>query len=456
MFHPRERPPFRARSAGEFALRALCWLDYRDITMMRSRSFEAGMVQVGVACATTLVSIALLGAGCSDSKTAKLSNSQYEATPTIVGSDAGWDDAALPEALTETQACAKYQRAICERKNECGLASDDCAKAIANCPDSMFSPGSTRQKDSTWACAFVMRQRSCHDVYYGVNPSCVTPGTRKSGESCVGSTQCAALACTSSGTSCGVCVDRVGKDKDCSDKTKVACDRGLTCSPSSNLCVDLPEKTFPDATAGAALGATCDLQHPCVAGAYCKADAQGSGTCTAKVAVDGRCDTNGACADGTYCAQEDGQCTKLPATNARCGNDITTGNAVYCSEGDYCDQGAGYMCKPLPVGGKPCAATLFSGGPNVCAATAKCDSSAEPPLCIALAAPGEPCTDDAACQSGLKCGCSEANCEQPRCTVIRDIGESCGSSGERCNAVSTCTDGTCKANPSQQLFAACQ
>ncbi|HEY5959732.1 MAG TPA: hypothetical protein VIV60_24430 [Polyangiaceae bacterium] len=414
-------------------------------------------VKVEVNFAATMMGIVMLGAGCSDSATTAKSNSvQTDRATPIFGSDAGWEDTSVPELLTDTQACARYQRAVCERRNECGLASDDCAKAIANCPDSMFSPGSTRQKESTWDCAFQMRQRSCHDVYYGVNPACVTPGTRKSGDNCVSAAQCASLACTSSGTNCGVCVERVGKDKDCTDKTKVTCDRGLTCSPNSNVCVDLPEKTFVDVTAsGIPIGSQCDLTHLCIDDAYCKVDASGIDLCTAQVPIGATCTTNAACVKGSYCAQEDGQCTKLPEANVRCGNDVETGNALYCTDGNYCDQRAGYMCKPLPTDHRPCAETLFSGEPNVCAPSAACDSSVDPPICVGLAAAGEDCANDSGCQTGLKCACRDVNCGQKLCSFIRDIGESCAKPGEFCNAVSTCTDGLCKANPTQNLFAVC-
>lgn len=422
--------------------------------MPTNRSLEIRLCQIGAVFAGVVATFVVLGVGCTETTPAPVAQKNgTDPNKPLLGSDAGWADAAVPENLTATQACARYMRAICERKNECGLATDDCTKAVANCPDSLFSPGSNRDPQTTWQCAFEMRQRSCQDVYLSVNPDCVTRGNKKPGESCISSAQCESLACTGSGSSCGTCIKRVGKDEDCSDMTSVVCDRGLTCNMATSVCMDLPEREFADVVStGFEIGKPCNVRNLCTTGAYCLLTDGGDGICTARVAESEPCVTSDACIEGTYCFIEGSTCRKIPSAYEKCGNDVMTGNAIWCTDDSYCDQDGGYMCKPLPVAGEPCATTLFSGGPIICADSAMCDNSVEPPVCVALSQPGEPCTEDATCQIGLKCLCPDAACEQKSCGVVRDIEESCATPGESCNSVSTCTDGVCKANPSQDLY----
>lgn len=420
--------------------------------MQSSRSIEVRLVRVGAVFGATVLSFFVLGVGCGK-ETAKPSGANT--TYTVYGSDADWGDAAVPENVTATQACAKYMRAVCERKNECGLASDDCAKTIANCPDSLFSPGSTREPASTWQCAFALRQRSCLDVYMSTNPSCVTPGTKQAGEPCFNASQCESLACTGSTTTCGACLRRVAKGAACSISNGTTCDRGLTCEASSGTCIELPTKTFDDiVSTGREVGMACDMsRNLCATGAYCKLTDGGAGVCTPRLAKDESCAISGSCIEGTYCAQETGTCRETPTVESRCGNDITTGNAIYCTDDAFCNN-KNWMCEALPVAGQPCAATQLSGGGILCAPSAACDTAATPPTCKALAGPAEQCTEDAACQQGLVCLCPDTSCADKICGVLRDIGENCTTPGEICNAVSSCTDGVCKANPSQGIYAA--
>ncbi len=419
--------------------------------MQSSRALEVRLSKFSAAFAATVTSFVVLGAGCSKD-TAKPSTSTYSAIPTSPVE--GWTDASVPENMTATQACTKYARAVCERKNECGLGNDDCAKAVANCPDSLFSDGSTRDAASTWQCAFVMRQRSCLDVYLSANPSCVTPGTKKTGETCIAAAQCASLACTGSTTSCGSCLQRVTKGQACSISNGTTCDRGLTCETATGTCVDLPTKSFDDTVStGLEIGKDCDLtRNLCATGAYCELTDGGTGVCTARIAEGQDCVNSGSCIEGTYCFQEGNRCYKIPSAGGRCGNDVETGNALWCTDDAFCNN-TSHMCELLPVAGQPCATTQLSGGPILCAASAICDSAATPPTCKALAGPTETCTDDSECQKGLRCFCPDTSCASRVCGVLRDVTESCANPGELCNAVSTCIDGECKANSSQGLYA---
>src|SRR5512145_604579 len=178
--------------------------------MTRTRAHQVRWSKVGTVIATVIATGVGVSTGCSESKTSD------DGKPADIAIEAGvsWNDAAVPSNLTATQACAKYMQATCERKNECGLGTEDCVKSLVNCPDSMFSAGSTREVESTWQCAFVMRQRGCQDVYLSKNPACVTTGTRKAGEPCISSSQCESLACNGSATTCGTCLRRAAKGAD--------------------------------------------------------------------------------------------------------------------------------------------------------------------------------------------------------------------------------------------------
>ena len=423
---------------------------------MKSRySTEVRWSHVGAVFVATSLSVMGMGLGCGAEKP-KPETKSFQATPAggSFGTDAGWSDASVPPSLTATQACARFMRAVCERKNECGLANDDCAKAATNCPDALFSTGSTRDPEGTWHCAFELRQRSCADVYLSKNPPCVTPGTRKAGESCVAATQCESLACNGSNTSCGTCLQRAAKGADCSNRTNVVCERGLTCEAASNTCVEMTSPDFEDVVStGVELGKACDARSVCAKGAYCKYGDKG-GTCSARAAEGESCQTSAACIEGTYCFQEGATCRKLPGAGQRCGNDVETGNAAWCTDDSYCDNlDSLNQCKPLPAPGEPCAANKLTGTPVLCAESATCDTSATPPTCKALAGPGALCGENEGCQPSLQCVCNDATCTSRICGAIREVGESCSTAGELCNAVSTCTDGTCKANPSQGIFA---
>lgn len=466
--------------------------------------FEVRVPHVGVVVTTVLAGLVALGVGCDDKKSASTTTPQTnqinqgnQSTTTVDG----WLDATPPANLDATQACALFQRALCERKNECGITSDDCTKAMANCPDYLFSPGSAREPKSTWDCAFVIRGYSCEELYLRRNPACVNAGSKKVGEACVFPAQCESLACDGSATACGKCLPRLGKGQSClSDEGRptAACEPGLSCNPESKTCADTPTKSFAEVDgAGLVEGEPCiPARDACADELYClDSKGEGTGTCTPRIPEDQPCTTSTACAAGTFCYQEGGTCRKLPELGKRCGNDIETGNAFYCTEDAYCNVET-HLCTALPVAGEPCAATLLSGGSNVCAPSAICDTTSEPPVCKALGTPGDRCDADEECQTGLRCLCGKAKTPtspdadagvpadgsvaegsdaddtldvdwQPTgrngqtgsesgectkvCVVLQSAGKSCGNPGENCDSASTCKDGTCQANPSQGL-----
>ncbi|HMA97667.1 MAG TPA: hypothetical protein VKP30_33510 [Polyangiaceae bacterium] len=474
--------------------------------MPNRRLLEARTSRLGVLVATALASVVALGVACDDKKSASTATPQTN--PINQGNQAnqsssqieGWQDATAPANLDATQACALFQRALCERKNECGIATEDCTKAMANCPDTLFAPGSTREPKSTWDCAFVIRGYACEELYLRRNPACVSGGSRKLGEACMSPAQCASLACDGSASACGKCLPRLGKNQSClsaEGRPTAACEPGLTCNTETKTCVDAPAKSFAEVDgAGLGVGAECvPARDACADGLYCLDEGTGEGKCTPRIAEDQPCTTSMACVEGTYCYQEGSSCLKLPELGKRCGNDVETGNAFHCTKDAYCDVET-HLCTELPGAGEPCAATLLSGGFNVCAPSAICDGSSNPPVCKALGTPGDRCSGDEECQTHLRCQCGKPNDNSPSdadagapldgsvlegsdaadaldvdwqpkgrdgqtdsetgactkvCTLSQSAGKSCVNPGESCDAASTCKEGTCQSNPSQKL-----
>lgn len=370
----------------------------------------------------------------------------------------GWQDPSVPPGLSDTEACVRFQRATCERKAECGIDTPDCDSLIGHCPDVLFSPGSSLDAQSAWQCAFVLRQRSCEDVYLNRFPDCYEPGTRKTGDACVGPAQCQTLACSAGmGDSCGQCLPRLGKDQPCasSDGTQsAACEAGLKCQAATLKCAEPAARSF----AVLDLGAECSIaEDACGPELYCQAgETVGVGKCAQRLTENAECTESRACAKGLYCFQMGMRCLPVPETGKKCGADVATGNYIWCQDDAYCDNQT-WKCEPLPVAGQPCAETLFSNGKNVCSPSARCDTSQEPPTCTALFGVGEACTTDTECQQGLSCLCgqsgSTAGSECPSvCSVIGSFGASCAKTGELCNAASTCVDGICQPNQSEGLF----
>ncbi len=114
-------------------------------------------------------------------------------------------------------ACIAYALAVCERQKACGVGftSERCLANVAGeCPDLVFSPGSTRSAAGMQACAKAYADLPCEDVQNDVLPPCVTPGTRAAGEPCAFPSQCRSLDCRQDGD-CGVCATPVALGESC-------------------------------------------------------------------------------------------------------------------------------------------------------------------------------------------------------------------------------------------------
>jgi hypothetical protein len=417
--------------------------------MASKRTLNARLFRITSILTMTAGGLFVFGVGCTND--ASSSKQSENAGGTYVYDI---NEAAVPANVTATAACARYVIANCLRRNECLGSSDDCNAAVAYCPDALFSDGSTRNPSTTWACADALRSRACEDLVVGRNPDCVTSGTRKTGESCIGAAQCASLACTGSPATCGVCVERRSKDQTCA--VDAPCQAGLLCDSVSTTCIE------PDAATLNALltrvplklGEPCDGNSLCTDGTYCAlAEGQTVGTCTTRLAIGVNCDVSEACVAGSYCAIESIRCVEVPTAGKRCGNDNKLNVSMWCDENSYCDDKT-VQCTPLPTAELPCGTNLQLGNvPALCATGTYCDSLLTPPTCKTLANAGTSCTNSETCAPDLSCLCDDAACTKKSCGVLRQFGESCSTVGEHCMVqIGGCVEGICQPNESQGLF----
>lgn len=450
---------FAGVRAGGSAVSTLRLL--RETSPMPSRtSPRIRVLNLGAPVALAVASCVMAGTGCSnDSPSAKRNGnlSSAEANSIDLSQVAGWEDASIPEGLSDTEACVRFQRATCERKRECGIDTPDCESLTAHCPDVLFSAGAALDAKSAWKCAFVLRQRSCEDVYLNRIPDCYEPGARKVGEPCIGPAQCETLACSAGmGDRCGECLPRLGKDQICAaaDGTQTAaCEAGLKCQASTFQCTEPAARSF----AVLDLDAACEVaKDACGPGLYCKVgDTVGVGICARKLPEDAECTESRSCAKGLYCFQLGTRCIPVPETGKKCGADVETGNYIWCKNDAYCSKDT-WECRALPIAGERCAETLLSGAPNVCAPEAKCDAAADPPTCAPRLGLGETCTQSGDCQQGLDCLCDDTGNPAKDCvgicSVTRGFGEGCGNPGERCAEASHCVESACQPDPSSDLY----
>lgn len=390
----------------------------------------------------------VLGVGCSDDKAQSNPGGDSSLDTSTIPSS----DASIPDNLTATAACARYALAMCVRRADCeGVSSKDCYSNTDYCPDALFSDGSTFTPESAWACADAQLARSCQDVVTGVNPACVTPGTRRAGDPCIAGSQCASLACSGA---CGVCIERAKLGEGCS--TLQPCTEGLVCSSGS--CVEPNATLLAELLAKAPLpiGAECSGLSTCVEGSYCAlADGATTGTCTQRLTESTFCLETAACTVGTYCSIRSMNCAALPTVGQACGNDRVLNVAMWCDATSYCSDETS-QCTLLPAAESPCATNLqLNNVPALCDAASYCDSTLETPTCKALLTSGQTCTEsEDACVPGLSCLCDDAGCTTRSCGVIREFGASCTAPGEHCLVkIGSCTDGVCVAAGSKNLFA---
>jgi hypothetical protein len=308
----------------------------------------------------------------------------------------------VPQDLSERMACIANVKAQCSRHARCRYVTiASCNAPEQLCPDSAFSPGSTREAASLYACARQWDNFDCTDLAAGKIPSCLTPGTREIGEACIFASQCKTLACSGSPTTCGQCVERIAIGGACS-VGGAPCVMGAACEQGT--CA-VPTPVEPNGSQ--LLGSPCQPSlGGCVAGASCQPDMTSEGKF--------RC--------------------RLLALGELCGPDDCPTDTAYCDD----------VCVSLPKIGQPCAPSR--AGARRCELGAYCDFNE----CAARAPLGERCTSNQ-CLEGLEC---EERTPQGygKCLAFHEEGQSCSGQFERCVRNTECIDGICRAISSRMLF----
>jgi hypothetical protein len=314
------------------------------------------------------------------------------------------------------------------------MPADGCA-IERECPDIVFSDGSTRTVEGMLACANVIETYSCEQWRLGFRPDCITPGELQAGESCLFHSQCASLICDgppASGT-CPTCVDPIPQGESCAG-SDLACAAGLECGAGA-LCTPILPQTVTEYVEPEPLpeGAPCTANGNCERPLTCAdPDADGNGTCAATGAVDQPC---------------------------------TLGIAMskLCEFDSYCD--ADDVCRAYPKEGEPC--VELSPGPLSCASGLACDPQTG--LCAPGLAPGAACTSLGQCAEGTcsspsnlfnNCLADPAFAPEVQtdytdcvCSRYQSEGEPCIPNADECDQGTECQDGVCTALESLGLFA---
>jgi hypothetical protein len=273
-----------------------------------------------------------------------------------------------------------------------------------DCPDLVFSPGSTRTVDILLECAEVYATLPCEDVLAYLTPPCVTPGTKQLGEPCRYASQCESLNCKYAELgSCGVCVRTVGENEDCG-AADADCRADLVCVEA--VCLPL-------VYGSKALGEPCGVDAECDGEAYC------GGVCVAEPVENESCAATNHCASAFYCAEADHICRTPPGLGEPCGNAAGTSYPA-CAEGVWCT-------------------AVRDEDPGTC----------EEPVTVAR---GDDCSGAELCPTGTACACPDETCAAKRCAVERLIDESCGNGEEVCYSPLDCVDGVCVPPPYQGKY----
>lgn len=325
-----------------------------------------------------LLAVIAAAPGCGDSGLSTAASDLAGSAP----ADASADAATVPDAAVSTdQACADLAQALCAAVKKCEgvlfeIAYSDLATCAARnqlaCKQGFDAKGSQRTADSLAACAKVLPNVSCTDLYSSKLPAeCApVPGTIADGSACGDDAQCKSTYCAKpNGSSCGVCgpVPTVGTS--CAN---TPCARGLTCGAVAKTCV-----------AWAALGSTCDPDHPCLPSLSCVGATMGKvGMCKTPIGLGAACVPNDKECDGLqglYCDGQTKSCAKvgLAAVGDACGIllDKTDagvhGRFTICSAAGHCrapDGGISGNCIAPAADGAPCD---DGNGPG-CTAPAHC------------------------------------------------------------------------------------
>lgn len=310
--------------------------------------------------------------------------------------------------------CRAYAAAECHRWFECKVipAEADCAGG-SDCPDTTFSPGSTRTPDGMIACASAWASFPCDQVLRGLLPPCATLGTRKPGDACAFSTQCDSGRCYSlTSEQCGACQGLIADGQACdASDTSRSCAAGSLCAAggAGTVCTPVTPTARSFLLAGDPCTSTCDN------GLSCLADSTGSGRCGA-----------------------------APAAGAACGKSVF--GQLVCGSGLGCN--ASNRCDIAPGAGQPCALG------NACDLDSTCNTTMGPAgTCMAKGGPGAPCKSGLGCKSKLECRCAAGTaCASQACTIALAEGDACGQPNAQCPGGAQCIAGRCVASDALTTF----
>jgi len=349
---------------------------------------------------------------------------------------------------SKTEACIAYAVAFCTRRAECSGHLANCLAVSLTCPDLTFLAGSTRAVADLKACADVYRQLPCDEIERGIEPHCVTPGTRALGEPCGFASQCASLACSSGRETCGVCVpaahegESCGKGEDCAGFLECI---GNVCELPGKLTQSLGEECSDAAAKYCQAGLSCD---------------KATSKCVPYPTLGMSCAGTRNCGGEAYCELAALTCQAYPGVGMSCGVDIS-GDARYCAEPLRCvspSKGVG-TCMLYPQAGEACllAAEAETTGYQLCEAGLRCDTATSPATCAAKGGPTQVCSFDRDCVSGLTCVClsGQAACADRVCGRLQLRGQPCTAPGDVCHPGFSCVAGVCEPRDSQGLFASC-
>lgn len=367
------------------------------------------------------------------------------------------DGGADAHVMTPREACVAYVNALCARREHCGVSSfGGCTNAAALCPDFLFAPGSTQTVDQVVACADVRATQPCEEVTRGIDPPCVTVGTRTEADSCQFNVQCASGRCGGAASLCGHCMSIIAPDGGC-PAYNATCGPNNTCAPDGVGCVPIavPSTLAVGASCVADAGADaarCPFDAPCVANAA----GATSGACTTLPSTGPCLFTLGAnvasrCAVDSSCLRVDpglpgGECVGDGVKNDACG--IGNGNRK-CAAGFFCNDGFRGICIPAHKQNEPCLST------QQCEATLQCDRQPTDAFgkCVPRAPLGAPCGTVSVDGGFVTTYCEpEARCEfvavdgGPNVQICRKasgLGEPCSAPERPCVFGLSCKSGTC-------------
>lgn len=239
---------------------------------------------------------------------------------TSSGGNVSWTDDGHAEA------CWEYGQQVCGLLERCsGLAQPSCLQRwLLECPDELFSDGSTASVEGVQACAAQWSGWSCDELVAGRTPSCLTAGEKSLGESCAFASQCESGSC-SAVNGCGECQARPAPGEPC---TRDSCPVGQGCL--AEVC-----ETAPSLLPRAGVGEPCNPFKLCGPNTVCY-----SGVCSTQPQLGEPCVRDLGCADG-YC--DEGVCVPPAAVDESC-------RVIPCAKGlDCVSPRVGLrVCRPLP------------------------------------------------------------------------------------------------------------